>query len=283
MYRHCMLILSCIGLSACVTSTQMDHQQNTALKKEKMMTLDSSREKEISLLFDQVQASAVFVTFDGKTIKNYGNDLTRSTQQYIPASTFKIANALIGLENAKATTTEIFKWDGKKQFLESWEKDQTLAEAIQNSTVPVYQALARRIGADLMQSELKRIGYGTTEIGSKVDEFWLKGPLKITPEQQVKFVYALAKEQLAFKPQVQQDVKQMLYMERRGDNKLYAKSGWAMDVEPQVGWYVGFVEKADGQVVAFALNMQMKKGDDPALRKQLTLSVLDKLNVFHFL
>ncbi len=56
-----------------------------------------------------------------------------------------------------------------------------------------------------------------------------------------------------------------------------------MAVDPQVGWYVGFVEKADGQVVAFALNMQMKDGDDIALRKQLSLDVLDKLGVFHYL
>ncbi len=32
-----------------------------------------------------------------------------------------------------------------------------------------------------------------------------------------------------------------------GENRLYAKSGWGMAVDPQVGWYVGFVEKADGR------------------------------------
>jgi beta-lactamase class D OXA-228 len=33
-----------------------------------------------------------------------------------------------------------------------------------------------------------------------------------------------------------------------------------MDVEPQVGWYTGWVEQPNGKVTAFALNMQMKKG-----------------------
>ncbi|EOF7538367.1 penicillin-binding transpeptidase domain-containing protein, partial [Acinetobacter baumannii] len=144
-------------------------------------------------------------------------------------------------------------------------------------------ALARRIGPSLMQSELQRIGYGNLQIGTEVDQFWLKGPLTITPIQEVKFVYDLAQGQLPFKPEVQQQVKEMLYVERRGENRLYAKSGWGMAVDPQVGWYVGFVEKADGQVVAFALNMQMKAGDDIALRKQLSLDVLDKLGVFHYL
>lgn len=88
---------------------------------------------------------------------------------------------------------------------------------------------------------------------------------------------------MAFKSEVQQQVKEMLYVERRGENKLYAKSGWGMDVDPQVGWYVGFVEKADGEVVSFALNMQMKDGDDVNLRKELTLDALDKLGVFYYL
>ncbi len=72
-------------------------------------------------------------------------------------------------------------------------------------------------------------------------------------------------------------------IESRGESRLYAKSGWGMDVDPQVGWYVGFVEKANGQVVSFALNMQIKDGDDVNLRKQLTLDALDKLGVFHYL
>lgn len=237
----------------------------------------------IQALFHEAKTDAVFVTFDGYKTQAYGSNLARADQAYIPASTFKIANALIGLEHAKATTVEVFKWDGQPKFITAWEKDLTLGEAMQASAVPVYQQLARRIGINLMQSELQRIGYGNAEIGSKVDDFWLKGPLKITPKQEVEFMYKLAKGQLAFKPEVQQQVKDMLYVERRGENKLYAKSGWGMDVEPQVGWYVGWVQKADGQVVSFALNMQMKAGDDVTERKQLTLDVLDKLGVFHYL
>ena len=99
----------------------------------------------------------------------------------------------------------------------------------------------------------------------------------------MKFAYQLATKSLPFDAVVQQQVKDMLYVERRGDAKLYAKSGWASDVNPQVGWYTGWVEQPNGKVTAFALNMQMKEGDDPAERKQLTLDVLDKLGVFFYL
>ena len=246
-------------------------------------SVSSQRKNEIPLLFNYAQTQAVFVTYDGTQLKRYGNDLNRAKTSYIPASTFKMLNALIGLQHGKATNTEIFKWNGEKRSFPTWEKDMTLAEAMQVSAVPVYQELARRIGLDLMSQEVKRVGFGNTQIGQQVDNFWLVGPLKITPEQEAKFAYQLAKKTLPFDDAVQQQVKDMLYVERRGDSKLYAKSGWGMDVEPQVGWYTGWVEQPNGQITAFALNMHMQTGDDPAERKQMTLSILDKLGLFFYL
>lgn len=246
-------------------------------------SVSSQRKNEIPLLFNYAQTQAVFVTYDGTHLKRYGNDLNRAKTSYIPASTFKMLNALSGLQHGKATNTEIFKWNGEKRSFPTWEKDMTLAEAMQVSAVPVYQELARRIGLDLMSQEVKRVGFGNTQVGQQVDNFWLVGPLKITPEQEAKFAYQLAKKTLPFDDAVQQQVKDMLYVERRGDSKLYAKSGWGMDVEPQVGWYTGWVEQPNGQITAFALNMHMQTGDDPAERKQMTLSILDKLGLFFYL
>lgn len=242
-----------------------------------------TRAQEIPHLFDQAQTQAVVVLYDGQQFKQVGNDLSRANTAFIPASTFKILNALIGLQHEKVSITEVFKWEGQKRAFSSWEKDLTLAQAIQASAVPVYQELAKRIGLELMQSEVKRIGFGNAEIGTQVEQFWLKGPLKITPQQEAEFVYRLATEQLPFDIKVQQQVKQMLLIEQRGDLKLYAKSGWGMDVKPQVGWYTGWVDNGHGKITAFSLNMQMKKGDDATERKQLTLDVLDKLNIYSYL
>lgn len=282
MYRNLMLILGSVLLSACHSNVKMNHSVEI---NENMMTDHSqtSRIQEIPLLFNEAQTQAVFVIYDGVQLQSYGNDLTRAQMDYVPASTFKMLNALIGLKHKKTNVNEVFKWQGEKRFLKAWEKDMTLAEAMQVSAVPVYQELARRIGHDLMQKEVKRVGFGNTDIGHQVDNFWLVGPLKITPEQEVKFAYQLATKSLPFDAAVQQQVKEMLYIERRGDAKLYAKSGWASDVSPQVGWYTGWVEQPNGKITAFVLNMEMKEGDDPAERKQLTLDVLDKLGIFFYL
>ncbi|MFW1857133.1 class D beta-lactamase [Acinetobacter defluvii] len=230
-----------------------------------------ARAQEIPHLFNQAQTQAVVVLYDGQQFKQVGNDLSRANTAFIPASTFKILNALIGLQHEKVSIIEVFKWEGQKRAFSSWEKDLTLAQAMQASAVPVYQELA------------KRIGFGNAEIGTQVEQFWLKGPLKITPQQEAEFVYHLATEQLPFDIKVQQQVKQMLLIEQRGDLKLYAKSGWGMDVKPQVGWYTGWVDNGHGKITAFSLNMQMEKGDDVTERKQLTLDVLDKLNIYSYL
>lgn len=267
------------SLTACTAIPQKNQTvpMSAAPAPEKNQRID-----EIKFLFQEAQTQGVFVTYDGSTLAVYGNALDRASIEYIPASTFKILNALIGLQYQKTTATEVFKWDGKPRSFKTWEKDMSLAEAMQASAVPVYQELARRIGLDLMQQEIQRIGFGNQMIGDQIDRFWLDGPLKITPEQAAKFAYQLATQQLAFDQNVQQHVKDMLLIEKRGDLKLYAKSGW-MNHEPQVGWYTGWVEDAQGKITAFSLNMHMHESDDVNERKQLTLDILDKLNLFHYL
>lgn len=277
--------ISCavLSMAGCSPNAMLTQPKVNPTQPVEKMSQTSIVQKDIQHLFEQAHAQAVFVTYDGVQYQSYGTDLSRAETEYIPASTFKILNALIGLQHQKATSTEVFKWDGQKRSFAAWEKDFNLAGAMQASVVPVYQSLAQRIGLDLMQKEIKRLKYGNQNIGQKVDQFWLVGPLKITPQNQTHFVYQLAKQQLAFDATVQQEVKNMLFVEARGDHKLYAKSGWGMDVTPQVGWYSGWVEKSNGQVIAFSLNMQMDSQEDVTKRKQLTLDVLDKLGLFHYL
>lgn len=236
-------------------------------------------EDQIATAFENIQTSGVLVTYDGKTIQTYGNALNRADQPYIPASTFKMLNALIGIQHHKTSPNEVFKWDGQKRAFTSWEKDLTLAEAMQASAVPVYQELARRIGLELMASEVKRVGYGNQSIGTQVDNFWLVGPLEITPVEEVKFAYALAKKQLAFDSSTQQQVKDMLLIEDIQGTKIYAKSGWGMDVNPQVGWWTGWVEQPNGQITAFSLNMEMKKAAHAEARKAIVYQALQQLGL----
>lgn len=260
-------LLSCLGLTACSLPVSSLPSQSISTQA-------------IASLFDQAQSSGVLVIQRDQQVQVYGNDLNRANTEYVPASTFKMLNALIGLQHGKATTNEIFKWDGKKRSFAAWEKDMTLGQAMQASAVPVYQELARRIGLELMQQEVQRIQFGNQQIGHQVDNFWLVGPLKVTPKQEVEFASALAQEQLAFDPRVQQQVKTMLLLQERQAYRLYAKSGWGMDVEPQVGWLTGWIETPQDEIVAFSLNMQMQSNMDPAIRLKILQQALAELGLY---
>jgi len=252
--------------------------QSFSQQKQQIMTQEREQQQ-ITSLFQNAQTSGVLVIYDGKKIQKFGNDVHRADQRYIPASTFKMLNALIGIQHHKTTPKEVFKWDGQKRAFSSWEKDLTLAEAMQASAVPVYQELARRIGLELMTREVKRVGYGNKNIGTQVDNFWLVGPLKITPVEEVRFAYALAKQKLPFDQSTQQQVKGMLLVDEVHGTKIYAKSGWGMDVSPQVGWWTGWIEQANGKITAFSLNMEMSRPEHTEARKAIVYQALQQLDL----
>jgi beta-lactamase class D len=113
-------------------------------------------------------------TFVGYKIDDYliiASDADRSGQAFLPASTFKIPNSLIALETGVVgdPDTDIFKWDGVKRSIEAWNQDHNLRSAIAASAVPVYQEIARRIGAERMQKYVDLFEYGNRNIGGGID------------------------------------------------------------------------------------------------------------------
>lgn len=99
-------LLSCLSLTAC-SSLPVSNSSSQITSTQSIPA--------IAKLFDQAQSSGVLVIQRGQQIQVYGNDLNRANTEYVPASTFKMLNALIGLQHGKATTNEIFKWNGKKR------------------------------------------------------------------------------------------------------------------------------------------------------------------------
>ena len=272
MYKKVLVVATAtLFLSACTSNTVKQHQIHSISA--------NKNSQEIKSLFDQAHTTGVLVIKRGQTEEIYGNDLKRASIEYVPASTFKMLNALIGLEHHKATTTEVFKWDGQKRLFPDWEKDMTLGDAMKASAIPVYQELARRIGLELMSKEVKRVGFGNANIGSKVDNFWLVGSLKITPQQEAQFAYQLANKTLPFSKNVQEQVQSMVFIEEKNGRKIYAKSGWGWDVEPQVGWLTGWVVQPQGEIVAFSLNLEMKKGTPSSIRKEIAYKGLEQLGI----
>lgn len=234
---------------------------------------------EITRLFASAGATGAFVVFDPASGALTGHDQERARTRFVPASTFKIPNTLIGLaRGAVIDVDEVLSFGGGAQAFPQWERDMSLREAIVLSNVPIYRELARRTGLAAMREEVARIGYGNTDIGPVVDRFWLDGPLEISAVEQVHFLARLARDELDYPAALQGAVRDIVLLERRGDVTLYGKTGWQNAPGTGIGWWVGWIER-DGVVHAFALNMDMHSMEDAPKRIELGKAALRALGL----
>jgi len=230
---------------------------------------------------DIFQSEGITGTFVAASLNGDGihihND-SRSTERFAPASTFKIPNTLIALDlgivDSEAST---FTWDGTDRGIESWNKDQTLKTAFKVSCVWCYQEIARAVGAEHYKRALAKLDYGNRSIGDQVDRFWLNGSLQISAVEQIAFLRKLYNEELPFQREHIDNLKTMMVTQRTEQHTIYAKTGWAA-TKPQVAWYVGFVESGENTWL-FAMNMQVDKPEQAALRGELAIRSLRALGI----
>ncbi|HSB97869.1 MAG TPA: class D beta-lactamase [Spongiibacteraceae bacterium] len=234
---------------------------------------------ELGKLFDTAGVRGTFVVYDVSADQLTGYDRTRAATRFIPASTFKIPNSLIGLTvGAVKNVDEVLPYGGKPQRIKAWERDMSLRDAIKISNVPIYQELARRIGLEHMRGNVAKLGYGNAEIGEVVDKFWLVGPLKISAIEQTQFLAQLAQDRLPFSKSAMAQVREITQLEQNENWILYGKTGWADTYTPAVGWWVGWVNKG-GHYYSFALNIDMPKDSDAEKRIELGKACLHALGI----
>jgi beta-lactamase class D len=230
-------------------------------------------------LFERYGVSGSFIVLDVNKDRYHVHDQEKASEAVLPASTYKIPHSLIALQlGVVSSVDEILPYGGKHQRLPQWEKDMSLREAITMSNVPVYQGVAKKIGLTAMRRSLKQLEYGNQQVGNDVERFWLDGPLAISPREHLDFLARLAAKTLPIKEKHQQAVIDILLIESSADYRLYAKTGWADSSEPDVGWWVGWVEKGDAHYV-FALLIDIHKDADAKVRKPLGEALLKSLNI----
>lgn len=222
-------------------------------------------------------------TFVGYKTDDYliiASDEDRSGRAELPASTFKIPNSLIALETGVVDDPDkdIFKWDGVVRSIEAWNRDHTMRTAMAASAVPVYQEIARRIGAERMQKYVDLLEYGNRDIGGGIDQFWLTGALRIDPIEQIDFVDRLRRGALRISKRSQELVRDILPVTKSGDSIIRAKTGVvsAQAGKPALGWLVGWAEKGSAQTV-FALNLDVREPRHVADRMKLAQACLNDI------
>ncbi len=201
------------------------------------------------------------------------NDL-RANHRFTVASTFKILNTLIALEEEVISgKDDLFKWDGHMYSISDWNCDQTLESAFKVSCVWCFQDLARRVGVEKYRSYLQKTSYGELHEPFDGETFWLDGSLKISAMEQVEFLKKVYQRTLPFSISSYETLRQIMLAEQTSAFSIRAKTGLASSAKPKIGWYVGYVETSK-DVWVFATNIDIYDQKDLSLRLKLTRDAL---------
>ena len=227
----------------------------------------------LSQVFQQNAIEGTLIISALNSNKTYIHNSKRASTPFSPASTFKIFNTLISLnESVINNKNDTFKWNGKTHSVKSWNQDQTLESAFKVSCVWCYQELAQKIGSEKYTQYIVGAEYGQLAPQFNTTEFWLDGSLQISAEEQIEFLKKVYRQTLPLSKHSYSTLKEIMLASKTSHYSLYAKTGWALRATP-VGWYVGYLEKAD-DVWFFAMNFPMKSAKQAPLRAKITMEAL---------
>lgn len=231
--------------------------------------------------FDALHVAGTVAVFDSADGKVACSDVALCSRPVLPASTFKIANSIIGLETGVLEDAETkFPWDGQQYAIAEWNQDNTLRSAIRVSCVPCFQAVARQVGAPRMQEWVDRLDYGNHDISGGIDQFWLRGGLRISPLQQIDFLRRFEAGKLPISQRTSEIVHDILTLDVGPEHVLLGKTG--LQEPPNsaelTAWFVGFVELGARRVFFATLINHADAGVDvKPLRRRVTENVLRSL------
>lgn len=231
-------------------------------------------ENEIERLFkaNEIEGSLHIESADGSISLQYN---VNDSERFTPASTFKIPNTLIILEEGLIQApSEIITWDGVNREYASWNKDQTLQTAFQYSCVWCYQHYAKQVGDEKYRRYLKKFNYGNQLTGSELTQFWLDGDLKTSVTDQIHFLRKIYTENLPVKKQHIKTLKKIMLSKSNEHIQVWSKTGWS----GKDGWYVGYLT-VNEKTWLFANHIEINKRSDLALRKKLTMDAFRAFNI----
>lgn len=233
--------------------------------------------------FEQHKVTGAFVMYDTTKATYLRYNPTRCAQGFLPASTFKIYNTLIGLDTGVITDENFtLTWDGITRSIPAWNQDHTLRSAFPNSVVWYYQVVARRVGLPRMQQYVDRMHYGNQDCSAGIDKFWLEGNMRITPDEQVELLRKLLAEELPFSPRAIGILKRVMIQEETPTYIFRAKTGTASQDGKVINWLVGYLEQGKNTYL-FACNLETPVGDvalqAPSIRKAIVRDIMKEYGV----
>jgi len=196
-----------------------------------------------------------------------------------PCSTFKVPLSLMGYETA------ILKDETHPEWPFTPRADGRSVEAAQqipltpktwmvHSSVWFSQVLTPKIGAHRFSAFVKQFDYGNQDISGEpgkqngLTNAWLSSSLKISPVEQLGFLRKLVNRELPVSEHAIDMTKSIIFLKTLENNwQFYGKTGTGFarhsdgtpDLNNQIAWLVGWIEKSDQAPTLFAFAVKHEK------------------------
>ena len=244
---------------------------------------DSSSENvsyvDLSTYFGEYEGS--FVLYDLENDAWSIHDMEHATLRVAPNSTYKIYDALFGLEEEIITPENSFiAWNGETYPFEAWNADQTLQSAMNSSVNWYFESVDEQLGAANISNYIEEIGYGNENISGDFSTYWMESSLKISPIEQVELLTRLQNNSLGFTPENINAVKDAICLSSSDAGTFYGKTGTGrVDGQDVNGWFIGYIETVDNTYF-FATNIGADSDATGGNATEITMSILSDMNIW---
>jgi len=265
------IIIGCIPILSVYASDQTGYHFDTTEKNITQLNLSSN--------FGEYTGS--FVLYDQATDKWNIYNIDNASTRIPPNSTYKIYDALLGLESGIITPEHsTFTWNGEPCPFESWESDQDLTSAMHNSVNWYFQAIDSQAGFQSVKTFLQTINYGNQNTGTNLNLYWTDFSLKISPIEQVELLQNFYQNNFHFDRKNIQAVKNALLLSTTSSGSLYGKTGTGRVNGKDVnGWFVGYIE-SDNNTYYFATNIQAPSNATGSQATEITETILSDFGIW---
>ena len=234
---------------------------------------------DFSSYFGEYEGS--FVLYDLENDSWSIHDMDHATLRVAPDSTYKIYDALFGLEEGVITPEDSFiAWNGESYPFEAWNADQTLQSAMASSVNWYFQSVDEQLGTTSVYDYIKEIGYGNKNMSGDFSTYWMESSLKISPIEQVELLTQLQNNNFGFAPENINAVKDSICLSSSDAGTFYGKTGTGrVDGQDVNGWFIGYIETADNTYF-FATNIGADSDATGGNATEITMSILSDMNIW---
>ncbi|GAE94695.1 hypothetical protein JCM21714_3876 [Gracilibacillus boraciitolerans JCM 21714] len=235
--------------------------------------------EDLSTYFNRYDGS--FVLYDLRKAQYLIYNKDKSVLRVSPNSTYKIYSALFALESGIITDHHTsIKWDRKTYPYETWNQNQNLFTAMDNSVTWYFQNLDQKMQKQNIQAYIQNINYGNQNVSGGVKDYWLESSLKISPIEQVQTLKDFYTNQFGFDKQNIELIKDTIMLETKDDATLYGKTGTGTVNGKNInGWFIGYVE-VHHNTFFFATNIENDHHAKGSIAADITKSILKDKGIY---